>query len=168
MLPMQPQNILLGEVTRMRLIHCRKCGSAIVTEDALIERMNDTIHELNEKARHSKNGKIAKSYLAEAASVTKMMKGILHNTAQMESRKSGSGCELSEIVHYIRENNLISDEKLDELRNIAREKAKIRNEENQRELDRIYGKYKGTYIPSNNTKSDKTAEKAIRNTEKKG
>ena len=80
--------------------------------DALIERMNDTIHELNEKARHSKNGKIAKSYLAEAASVTKMMKGILHNTAQMEARKSGSSYELSEIVHYIRENDLISDEKL--------------------------------------------------------
>lgn len=51
----------------MKLIRCRKCGAALVTEDALIERMNDTIHELNEKARHSKNGKIAKSYLAEAA-----------------------------------------------------------------------------------------------------
>lgn len=95
----------------MRLIHCRKCGAALVTEDALIERMNDTIHELNEKARHSKNGKVAKSYLAEAASVTKMMKGILHNTASMETRKSGSSYELAEIIHYIRENNLISDEK---------------------------------------------------------
>ena len=152
----------------MRLIHCRKCGAALVTEDALVERMNDTIHELNEKARHSKNGKIAKSYLAEAASVTKMMKGILHNTAQMEARKSGSSYELSEIVHYIRENNLVSDEKLDELRKIARERVKIRNEENQREIEKIYGKYKGTYIPSNNTKSDKTAEKAMRNVEKKG
>lgn len=108
----------------MKLIRCRKCGAALVTEDALIERMNDTIHELNEKARHSKNGKIAKSYLAEAASVTKMMKGILHNTAQMEARKSGSSYELSEIVHYIRENDLISDEKLDELRKTARERAK--------------------------------------------
>lgn len=108
----------------MKLIRCRKCGAALVTEDALIERMNDTIHELNEKARHSKNGKIAKSYLAEAASVTKMMKGILHNTAQMEARKSGSSYELSEIVHYIRENDLISDEKLDELRKTARELQK--------------------------------------------
>ena len=112
MLQTQPQNILPDEVARMRLIRCRKCGAALVTEDALIERMNDTIHELNEKARHSKNGKVAKSYLAEAASVTKMMKGILHNTAQMEARKSGSSYELSEIVHYIRENDLISDEKL--------------------------------------------------------
>lgn len=79
----------------MRLIHCRKCGAALVTEDALIERMNDTIHELNEKARHSKNGKIAKSYLAEAASVTKMMKGILHNTASMEARKSGNNIRVT-------------------------------------------------------------------------
>ena len=168
MLQTQPHNILPDEVARMRLIRCRKCGAALVTEDALIERMNDTIHELNEKARHSKNGKVAKSYLAEAASVTKMMKGILHNTAQMEARKSGSSYELSEIVHYIRENDLISDEKLDELRKTARERAKIRNEENQKEIDRIYGKYRGGYIPSNNTKSDKTAEKAIKNVGKKG
>ena len=70
---------------------------------------------------------------------------------------------MAEIIHYIRENNLISDEKLDELRKTARARAKIRNEENQKEIDRIYGKYRGSYIPSNNTKSDKTAEIAIRN-----
>ena len=50
----------------------------------------------------------------------------------------------------------------------VRERAKIRNEENQKEIDRIYGKYRGGYIPSNNTKSDKTAEKAIKNVGKKG
>lgn len=168
MLPMQPQNILLDEVIRMKLIHCRKCGAALVTEDALIERMNDTIHELNEKARHSKNGKVTKSYLAEAASVTKMMKGIIHNTAQIEDRKVTCAAEMAEIVHYIRENALISDEKLDELRRIARERAKIRNKENQKEIERIYGEYRGGYIPSNNTKPDKTAKKAISNVGKKG
>lgn len=145
----------------MRLIHCRKCGAAMVTEDALIERMNDAIHELNERARNSTNGKIAQSYLAEAASVTKMMKGIIHNTAQMEDRKITCSMELAEIIHYIRFNNLVTDEKLDELRQIAREKAKVRNAENQREIDRIFGEYKSLYTPSNNTKSDTTANRAI-------
>lgn len=162
----QRLNILQDEDKKMRLIHCKKCGAALVTEDALIERMNDAIHELNEKARHSKNGKVAKSYLAEAASVMKMMKGIIHNTAQLEDRKVTCAAELSEIVHYVKENNLISDEKLSELRETARERARIRNEENQKEIDRLYGKYKGLYIPSNNTKSDKTANRAIRNAEK--
>lgn len=72
-----------------------------------------------------------------------MMKGILHNTAQMEARKSGSSYELSEIVHYIRENDLISDEKLDELRKTARERAKIRNEENQKKLIGYMANIKG-------------------------
>lgn len=147
----------------MKLIHCKKCGSAIVTENALIERMNDTIHELNEKARRSKNSGIAKSYLAEAASVTKMMKGIMHNTTQIEERRTTCSCELSEITHYIRENKLISDEKLDELRQIARKKANVKNAENQREIDRIYGVYNSSYTPFNNTKSDPTAKKAISN-----
>ena len=147
----------------MKLIHCKKCGAALVTEDALLERMNDCIHELNEKARRSKSGKVAKSYLAEAASVTKMMKGIIHNTAQIEDRKITCQLEMAEIVHYLRENHLISDKKLDELRAIAREKAKERNRENQRELDRIYGNYRAMYTPSNNTKADTTAKKAMKN-----
>lgn len=152
----------------MKLIHCKKCGSAIVTENALIERMNDTIHELNEKARHSKNGKIAKSYLAEAASVTKMMKGIIHNTTQIEERRTTCSCELAEITAYLRLNGLITDEKLNELRKIAREKAEIRNAENQMNLDRIYGEYKSLYIPANTTKSDPTSTSAIRNVKKGG
>ena len=145
----------------MRLIHCKKCGAAVVTEDALIERMNDSIHELNENARRSCNARNAKSYLAEAASITKMMKGIIHNTAQMTDRKVTCHMELSEIVNYIRSNNLISDEKLDELREIARKKAKIRNEENEKEIQRIYGEYNSLYSPFNKTKKDDTAKKQI-------
>ena len=148
----------------MRLIHCKKCGAAMVTEDALIERMEDTIHELNEKARSSKSSKIANPYLAEAASVTKMMQGIIHNTAQMEDRRITCQSEMAEIVHYLRKNNLITDEKLNELRLIAREKAEVRNAENQKQIDRIYGKYNSLYTPFNNTKADPTAKKAIART----
>lgn len=151
----------------MRLIRCRKCGAAITTEDGLIERMNDTIHELNEKARRSKHGGIAKSYLAEAASVTKMMKGIIHSTAQIEERKNTLICEHSELVHYLRDNNLITDEKLDELRAIARKKAEAKNAESQANIDRIYGTYKSLYTPANNTKSDPTASKAIARSNRK-
>lgn len=147
----------------MRLIHCKKCGSAMVTEDALIERMNDTIHELNEKARKTKNWKDAQSYMREASSVTKMMKGIVHNTAQMTDRKMTCQLEMSEIVSYIRSNKLITDEKLDELREIARVKAVDRNSENEKEIERIYGAYKALYSPFNNTKKDSTAKKAINN-----
>lgn len=151
----------------MRLIRCRKCGSAITTEDGLIERMNDTIHELNEKARRSKDGRVANSYLAEAASVTKMMKGIIHSTAQIEARKRTMECEKAEIVHYLLANNLITQEKLDELDAIARKKAEIKNAEEQANIDRIYGTYKSLYTPSNNTKSDPTANKAIARSNKK-
>lgn len=147
----------------MKLIHCKKCGASIVTEDALVERMQDYIHELNEKARKSKDGRVAKSYLAEAASVTKMMKGILHNTAQIELRKRTCFSELNEIVNYIRLNGLVSNEKINELRTIAREKAKERNAENQKELDRIYGEWDKLDTPFNRTKRDDTAKKAIRN-----
>lgn len=152
----------------MKLIHCRKCGAAICTEDGLVERMSDVIHELNVKARRSMDGRVARSYLAEAASVTKMMKGILHNTAQIEERRTTLLCENNELINYLLENDLITKKKLKELREIAREKARIRNEENQKEIDRIYGNFNSLYSPSNKTKADPTAKKAIRNINRKG
>lgn len=147
----------------MKLIHCKKCGAAIVTENGLVERMQDYIHELNEKARKSKDGRVAKSYLAEAASVTKMMKGILHNTTELEKRRVTCASELAEIIKYIRSNGLISDEKLSELRKNARKKAKEKNSINQKELDRIYAEWNKLDTPFNRTKRDDTAKKAIRN-----
>lgn len=146
----------------MRLIHCKKCGSAIVTEDSLVERMQDYIAELNQKARKCKKYSDKCSYIQEASSVTKMMKGILHNTAQMQERKVTCNCELSEIVHYIRENHLVSDEKLDELRSVARGKAKLKNEQEQKEIERIYGNFQNLRTPFNKTKSDPTANAALK------
>lgn len=145
----------------MKLIHCKKCGHPMITEDAIVERMNDTIHELNEKARKSKNGKIAKSYLAEAASVTKMMKGILHNTANIEARTARSGMYLRILVEYLLANNLITEDKLKELNEQADKMIEEKNAADQKELERIYGNYKKLYTPSNNTMSDPTADKAI-------
>lgn len=145
----------------MRLIHCQKCGTAIVTEDAFVERMQDAVHELNEKARKTRNNKNAQSYIREASSITKMMKGILHNTAQMTDRKLTCQLEMCEIVYYLRKNNLISDEKLDELRETARKKAEARNSENEKEIQRIYADYHSIYNLSNRTKADLTAERAV-------
>lgn len=150
----------------MKLIHCRKCGASIVTDEGLIERMSDAIHELNEKARNEKNPRISHSYICEAASVTKMMKGIIHNTTQMEDRKITCSAEMGELVHYLLENDLITTEKLDEIRKEARRKANIKNKENQKEIERIYGKFESLYVPSNKTKPDPTANKAIKRVKK--
>ncbi len=64
----------------------------------------------------------------------------------MEERKTSVLNELSEIIHYIRFNNLVSDEKLDELRKIAREKAKEKNKKDEREIKRVYGEFESTVI----------------------
>lgn len=117
----------------MRLIKCRKCGATLCTDESFIENMMDMVHELNKKARRS-SGKKAQSYIGEAASITKIMKGIIHQTAQMEERKITCQCEMSEIVNYIRTEHLVSDEKLNELRTVAREKAERKNAENQKEI----------------------------------
>lgn len=150
----------------MRLIKCKKCGATVCTEDAMIERMSDTIHDLHEKARHSR-GENKQSYMQEAAAVKKMLTQIIHTTAQMEDRKTTKNMELTEIIHYIRENHLITDEKLHELQENARRKAEERNKADQEVIEKVYGEYKTTYNPFNSTKADKTSMSAIANTMRK-
>jgi len=146
----------------MKLVHCKKCGAAIVTEDALLERMQDMVNELAEKQRKCKRQIDRDSYAAQIKSITKMMTGIRHHYSQMEERKTTVLSELSEITHFILANNRVTPDELDVLRKIAREKADKKNKAEQAEIERIYGEYKTTYDPFNRSNSDKTANQAIR------
>lgn len=149
----------------MKIIRCKKCGSPVCTDEAIIERMSDTIQELHEKSRHSKGLK-SQSYLAEAAAVKKILVQIIHCTSQIEERKETKTAELGEIVHYLRAHKLITDDKLDELKEIARQKVKAWNKADENHIKELYGEYKSHYVSYNNTKADPTANKAIKNVER--
>lgn len=145
----------------MRLMRCRKCGTIMATENTILENMMDKIDELTEKAYKCKRQSDKQIYLEQIKVINKMMTSIRHTYAQIDERKMLLSSENAEIVRYIRSNHLITDEKLDELREIAKQKAKEKNEKDQKEIERVYGTYKSTYDPFNRTKSDPTANAAI-------
>ena len=64
------------------------------------------------------------------------------------------------LVHYLRENNLISDETLDELRNKARERAAEKERAEQEKISELYRGFENISI--NRTKADPTEKKATR------
>lgn len=144
----------------MRLMKCKKCGTPMMLDTYAVENMYCAMQECNEKARKAKNPSLRNSYVQEASQIRKMISQTIHRTTQIEERKNTFLCELSEIVHYINENNLISHEKLNELRKIAREKASIKNKEDENQIKKIYGEFESAL--TNRSKKDPTAHKAIK------
>lgn len=142
----------------MRLIKCRKCGATIATDETFIQRMLDAINELSDKAR--KDRRNAPTYLSQAAAIKKIMQQYLHVTANMDTHKRRLTNELSVLISYIRDNNLISDEKLDELTAIARKRAA---EKEAKEEERIEDLYRGfENISINRTRYDPTEQRGLK------
>lgn len=142
----------------MKLIKCRKCGATIATDETFVQRMMDDINALSEKAR--KDRKNQASYTQQAAAIRKIMQQYLHVTANMDSYKRRLTNELSVLINYIRENKLISDEKLAELTNEARKRAAEKERAEEEKVRELYGGFENISI--NRTKRDPTEKQATR------
>lgn len=142
----------------MKLIKCRKCGATIATDETFVQRMLDDINELSEKSRKDKRN--ACSYLQQASAIKKIMTQYLHRTAQMDNERGRLLYEYKTLVHYVLDNGLISQEKLNEINEIARKRFEEKNEQEQREVDRLYGAFENISI--NRTKADPTEREATR------
>lgn len=141
----------------MRLIKCRKCGATIATDETFIQRMLDDINILSEKARKDKRN--ASSYLQQASAIKKIMNQYLHRTAQMDDHRMRLLYEHKVLVHYVLDNGLVSQEKLNELDEIARKKYADKQAFNQQEVERLYGGFENISI--NRTKADPTERKVM-------
>lgn len=142
----------------MRLIKCRKCGATIATDETFIQRMLDDINTLSEKAR--KDRKNSGSYLQQAAAIRKIMQQYLHTTANMDERRSKLQCKLSILWNYVHDNNLIEEEKLNELMDNGEEIARQRIATEEERVKELYRGFENISI--NRTKADPTERKATR------
>ena len=142
----------------MKLIKCRKCGATISTDETFVQRMLDDINALSEKAR--KDRKNAGSYLQQASAIKKIMNQYLHATANRDSFNRRLTNELSVLVAYIRENKLISDEKLAELTNTARQRAAEKEKADEEKVSELYRGFENISI--NRTRIDPTEKQATR------
>lgn len=142
----------------MRLIKCRKCGATIATDETFVQRMLDDINILSEKARKDKRN--ANSYLQQASAIRKIMQQYLHRTASMDEEHRRLLHEHKILVHYVLDNGIVSQEKLQELDDIARKAFEQRQREDQEAIKRLYSGFDNITI--NRTKADPTEKKGMR------
>ena len=142
----------------MRLIKCRKCGATIATDETFVQRMLDDVNILSDKAR--KDRKNSSSYLQQAAAIKKIMQQYLHRTAQIDEESRRLRLEHKALVHYVLDNGLISQDKLQELDNLARKEFENKQREDQSVIERLYGDFENITI--NRTKNDPTERKVFK------
>lgn len=66
----------------MNLIKCKKCGTPVVSNDLMIQRLLDGMEEANKNAIKSKKHKGA--YIQQASQYKQLIKSITHATTQLE------------------------------------------------------------------------------------
>lgn len=148
----------------VKLIRCAKCGTVITTQETMVQSMMAEVTRLNQLAEKDKKfngGKMACLYMQQSAQVHKLLKQILHMTAQTDERVRLVNQELSVLRHYVRQNALVSDETLRELELKARDRAAEANKKDQAKINELFGEFQS--ICQNRTKRDPTAEKALKN-----
>ena len=164
----------------MRIIRCKKCGTMVTDDDNILERIMDesreerTMAEEEEKKANdmitngnelvSKGNNLiskAKTRRANAKQLDKLATQIQHRRTQLNDRENLKIHEASVIIQYILSNNLVTEEKLEELQEIAKEKAEKARMEEERELDLLYKSF-STYT-GNRTKADPTYKDATKN-----
>jgi hypothetical protein len=145
----------------VQLVKCRKCGATIMSTDTLLSNMQDEYNELNKRCQKAKP--VEKQILIQQmAHINRLMRQALHNSSELELRKSEAYYELKTLREYLINNNIVDYELLDKIRDKARVTAKEKVAESQIAINKLYGEFRN--ICSNNTKSDPTAREAIKRT----
>ena len=144
----------------MKLIKCKKCGTPIISNDLMLQRLLDGMQEANKNALKAKNGSQKNVYVQQASQYKQLIKSITHTTAQLEERHRYLNAELKELVRYLVENGIMTYDEIGLIQNKAREKAQKGMDEDKKKLNKLY--QDGYNELSNNSKLDTTYNKAIK------
>ena len=144
----------------MKLIKCKKCGTPVISNDLMLQRLLDGMQEANKNALKAKNNSQKNVYIQQASQYKQLIKSITHTTAQLEERHRYLNAELKELVRYLAENGIMTYDEISLIQNKAREKAQKGMDEDKKRLNKLY--QDGYNELSNNSKLDTTYNKAIR------
>lgn len=145
----------------MKLVKCRKCGTAVMTDDTLLETMVDEMNECNRLSRTTKDPSKRNSYLQQASQLKKMVTQIQHRTTEMETRKYSNLTTLARLKAFVVENNLMTWDQINEIEDKAIAESKLKDKKDSEDLEKIYGSYRNSMV--NRTNKDTTARQAFKN-----
>lgn len=146
----------------MRVLHCKKCGVMVGTDEAVIERMLDEVRAERNLAR--KDRKNAPIHLQNAKQMQGMITQIQSRYGDLERRKTICSEKYYVLKEYLLENNIVSKQEIREVEDMAEQRAVRKNMKDEQEIQKLLKSYDN--YTGNKTKADPTADRAIRRNER--
>lgn len=144
----------------MRKIKCKNCGKFVLFDTTISDDIYDEILYYTKLANNDKKNRNV--YLSIISSLRKMVNQINHRHTQIFERQKSESNLNGILVKYIRENNLLTDEQIQEMRDIARENAKKQDKIDSEIIQKISEDYE-IFKYTSTRHGDSTANKAIKN-----
>ena len=146
----------------MKMLYCRKCGAAVITDEDLAERILDRANEAANRAIHCP-GRYKAAALHEAAGYRAMYKALMHNISKRDYAESVAPLILADMTKEIKARGLMTEDEIVAIYDRARERAKADRMATRKEEERIYGEFEAA---CNRAKPDPTAKEALANIER--
>jgi hypothetical protein len=147
----------------LKLIRCQKCGTAIISDETLLQNV---LEKMNDAVRRAQKCKAANrpAILQEAAEYRSIYKALMHNITSRERAEMETPFVLSAITRHLVEEKILTQEEVDHIANEGRQRARAARRRYDAEIKKTYGDFE---CAANRTKADPTASRALNNVERR-
>lgn len=126
----------------MKLIRCQKCGTVVISEETFLQNIMDAMEDTCRKARRAKYHSEKDALLQEAAEYRSMYKAFMrHLTERDRAAHNVDAYKVSELYNALVRTGRMSTAEFQAICAAGEEKARIRRDAEDKELNAIYGCY---------------------------
>lgn len=126
----------------MKLIRCQKCGTVVISEETFLQNIMDAMEDTCRKARRAKSRSERDALLQEAAEYRSMYKAFMHHLTERDrTAHNVDAYKVSELYSALVRTGRMSAAEFQAICAAGEEKAKIRRDAEDKELNAIYGCY---------------------------
>lgn len=141
----------------MKMICCQKCGTAVISDETLLQNVLDAMEEANRRARRSRPSE-RNAYLQEAAEHRTIYKTLMHNITQRDRAERETPFVLSELVYHLLSTGKMTRIEIDQVCDRGKQRAVAVHRESDENIQRAYGAFESA---SNRTKPSPTERAAL-------
>ena len=124
----------------MKLIRCQKCGTVVISEETFLQNSMDAMEDTCRKARRAKSRSERDALLQEAAEYRSMYKAFMHHLTERDrAAHNMDAYKVSELFSALVRTGRMSAAEFKVSCAAGEEKAKVRRDAEDKELNAIYG-----------------------------
>lgn len=145
----------------MKMICCDKCGAPIISDETFLQNILDAMDDANRRAKHARTYSQRCVYIQEAAQYAKIFKAFMHNLTRRQEAENQNKAVLSALREHVISNGMMTQEQMNIVYEKGMRKARAKETECQKELDRIYGEFETICNRSMSSPTERDAFKSI-------